>query len=197
MLSIQKYEVKPSIFKITIKSIIILSVIIMLFACENDIKEIASLSQVDSVPFEQARDIEVYYSDSGRLKAFLESPLMKNYEEANGYIEFPEGFKVIFYDSALKPTSEITAKYGIRYEKTKVMEARNNVIVKNLDKNEQLNTEHLIWDETKRIIYSEVFVKITRSDEVLYGDGLTSDQNFDSYTIKNPTGEFKIKQDDQ
>jgi LPS export ABC transporter protein LptC len=197
MYLLQKYEVKSVLFREIVKSIIIFTIIIMLFACENDIKEITSLSQVDSLTYEQARDIVVYYSDSGRLKACLESPLMKSYEKPKAYIEFPEGFKVIFYDSALKPRSEITAKYGIRFEKTKIMEAKNNVVVKNIDKNEQLNTEHLIWDENKGIIYSEVFVKITRADEVLYGDGLNSDQNFENYTIKNPTGEFKINPDEQ
>lgn len=169
----------------------------MLFSCENDIKVITSLSRHDSLPFEQARDIEVYYSDSGRLTAYLESPVMNNYKKSNTYVEFPEGFKVIFYDSDLNPKSEITANYGIRYERTKIMEAKNNVVVRNMGKNEQLNTEHLIWDENKQIIYSEVFVKITRSEEVLYGDGLTSDQGFENYTIKNPTGEFKIDPDEQ
>jgi LPS export ABC transporter protein LptC len=169
----------------------------MLFACENDIKEITSLSQIDSISYEQARDIEVYYSDSGKVKAYLESPLMRNYDKPKAYVEFPEGFKVIFFDSALNPKSEITAKYGIRFEKTKTMEAKNNVVVINLDKKEQLNTEHLIWDENKRIIYSDVFVKITRADEVLYGDGLRSDQDFEDYTIKNPTGEFKINPDER
>lgn len=169
----------------------------MLFACENDINVITSLSQVDSLPFELARDIEVYYSDSGKIKAFLESPLMKRFEQKDAYLEFPEGFKLIFYDSVLNPKSEITAKYGIRFEKTKIMEAKNNVIVRNIDKNEQLNTEHLIWDENKGLIYSEVFVKITRSDEVLYGNGLTSDQDFTTYTINNPTGEFQIQPDEK
>jgi LPS export ABC transporter protein LptC len=169
----------------------------MLFACENDIKEIASLSNSDSISYEQARDIEVFYSDSGRLKVYLKSPLMINFDQPKAYMEFPEGFKVIFYDSILKPKSEITAKYGIRFEKTRIMEARNNVVVKNLDKNEQLNTEQLIWDENKGIIYSDVFIKITRVDEVLYGDGLKSDQDFENYTIKNPTGEFQINPDEQ
>jgi LPS export ABC transporter protein LptC len=189
--------VKTIISRIIIKSIIVSSIIIMLFACENDITEINSLSRTDTLPFEQARDIEVYYTDSGRLTAYLESTLMYNYKKANGYLEFPEGFKVVFYDSDLNPKSEITARYGIRYDKTKIMEAKNDVVVRNIDKNEQLNTEHLIWDEKKGIIYSEVFVKITRSDEVLYGDGLQSDQNFENYTIKNPTGEFKINPDEK
>ncbi|MCD4730043.1 MAG: LPS export ABC transporter periplasmic protein LptC [Bacteroidales bacterium] len=112
-------------------------------------------------------------------------------------MEFPEGFKIIFYDSLLNPESQITAYYGIRYDNDKLMEAKNNVVVTSIKNNEQLETEHLVWDERKKIIYSNVFVKITRSEEVLYGDGLTSDENFSSYTIKNPSGEFQINPDEQ
>ena len=176
---------------------IIALIAMIIFSCENDINTINSLSQVDSLPVEQARDIEVYYSDSGNIKAFLVSPLMKRYEEEDSYYEFPEGFKIILYDSIMKPKSQITANYGIRNEKEKTMEARYNVVVISIEKDEQLETEHLVWEERKKTIYSDVFVKITRSDEVLYGDGLTSDQDFEKYTIKNPTGEFQIDPDEQ
>jgi len=183
--------------KIILKGIIIYIFIIMLFACENDIKTLNSYTQVDSLPLELAYDIEVIYSDSGKIQACLESPLMKRYEEDGSYLEFPDGFKIIFYDSLKKKKSQITAKYGISYEKKKIMEAKNNVVVINTVKNERLETEHLVWDHRKKIIYSDVFVKITTPDEVIYGDGLYSDQNFDSYTIKNPTGEFSINPDEQ
>ena len=172
----------------------------MLFACENDINIINSLSHIDSLPMEMAYDIEVYYSDSGKIQAYLQSPLMERHDEEGKkgeYMEFPEGFKIIFYDSLLNPESQITADYGIRYDKDKLMEAKNNVVVTSIKNNEQLETEHLVWDERKKIIYSNVFVKITRSEEVLYGDGLTSDENFSSYTIKNPSGEFQINPDEQ
>ncbi len=175
----------------------LISLIVVLTSCENDIQTINLLSQADSLPQEFARDIEVYYSDSGRVKAYLSGPLMVRHEVADPYMEFPEGFKVIFYDSLMQPKSEITAKYGIVYEKRDVMEAKNNVIVKNVKKQEQLNTEHLIWDRKKRLIYSDVFIKITKPDEVLYGDGLRSDENFESYVIKNPSGEFNVYPDNE
>jgi len=171
--------------------------LIHLSACENDIQTITSLSQIDSVPEETAKNIQVIYSDSGKMKALLESPLMKKYEQKEVYFEFPEGFKIVFYDSVMYPQTEITAKFGIRYEKTKIMEAKNNVVVKNITKEEQLDTEQLIWDEVKRVIYSDVFVKITRPGRVLYGDGLTSDQDFTNYTIKNLKGEFQVDPDEQ
>jgi len=174
----------------------------MLFSCENDINIINSLSLIDSLPMETAYDIEVYYSDSGKVQAYLQSPLMERHAnegegEKGEFMEFPKGFIIIFYDSVLNPESQITANYGIRNEKDKLMEAKNNVIVTSIKNNEQLETEHLVWDERKKTIFSDVFVKITRSEEVLYGDGLISDENFGSYTIKNPSGEFQVNPDEQ
>ncbi|MBN2175393.1 MAG: LPS export ABC transporter periplasmic protein LptC [Bacteroidales bacterium] len=178
-------------------SIIIFFLFLSLVSCENDIKTINSLTMIDSLPLEYFRDIEVTYSDSGKIQAFLKSPYMIRVESKDPFMEFPEGFQAIFYDSLHRPKSEIKANYGISYEDKKIMEARNNVIVKNIEKGERLDTEHLIWDRKKSTFYSDVFVKITRADEVLYGDGLTSDQNFDRYTIKNPTGEFEINPDEE
>ncbi|MCB2221059.1 MAG: LPS export ABC transporter periplasmic protein LptC [Bacteroidetes bacterium] len=168
---------------------------IVAVSCKNDIETINSLSQIDSLPMEFARDIEVYYSDSGKIQAMLKSPYMIRIEDDDSYFEFPDGFEAVFYDSVMQPQSIITANYGISYENKKQMEARNNVVVRNLEKQEQLNTEHLVWDRRKGIIYSNVFVKITKPDEVIYGDGLKSDQNFEFYEIDNPTGEFQVYPD--
>jgi len=168
----------------------------MLFACENDIQTIYSLSQIDSLPLETVVDLEVIYSDSGFIQAKLLSPLMKKYEADDSYYEFPDGFKVILYDSLQNEKSEITANYGINWEKKKIIEAKNNVVVLNKAKNEKLETEHLIWDQKKGIIFSDVFITITKPDAVIYGDGLTSDQDFTHYNIKNPTGELSINPDE-
>ncbi len=169
----------------------------MLFSCKNDINEVTSLSSVDSLPLETAYDIVLYFSDSGKVQAYLESPLMKRFEGKENMIEFPEGFKIIMYDSAKQVKSQITANYGINYEKKKKLEARNDVVVINTKKHEQLNTEHLVWDQRKKIIFSDVFVKITTPDNVLYGDSLISDQNFNDYTISNVTGEIKLNPDEK
>jgi hypothetical protein len=54
----------------------------------------------------------------------------------------------------------------------------------------------LIWDEEKKIIYSNSFVKITTSDEIIYGRGMTANENFTDYVIKNITGKIKVKTKD-
>lgn len=179
-----------------LRSIIIILAVIMLFSCKNDLATIQSLSTADSLPLEIAYDIELTYSDSGKIQAFLSSPLMTRDDDENEIIEFPEGFRVLFYDSDSIPQSEITALYGIIFEGEERMEARNNVVVRNIEKNEKLETEHLIWDRKAGTIFTDEFIKISKTDQVIFGDGLKSDQNFESYEILNPTGELNIYPDD-
>ena len=124
----------------------------------------------------------------------MKSPIYKKYGGKEPYMEFPQGIKVIFYDPGMKVKSTMTAGYAVIRELTHRMEARNNVEVMSVAKQEKLNTEHLIWDERLMKIFSNQFVKITTGDKVLYGQGFESDQTFDHWEIKRPTGTFYMKQ---
>jgi lipopolysaccharide export system protein LptC len=61
------------------------------------------------------------------------------------------------------------------------------VVVTNA-KNEQLNTEELVWNEKLQKFYTEKFVKISTPTQVIYGDGLESNQTFTQYKITNVKG---------
>lgn len=176
--------------------LLVLAGALAMSSCKNDLETIRSLTYTDTLPLESARDIRVIYSESGKVQAVLTSPLMNKYEEEKSLMIFPDGFEVVFFDSIGSTKSTITARYGKIDENEQIMEARSNVVVVNREKDEQLDTEQLVWDQKKNIIYSNEFVKITTADEVIFGDGLVSDQDFSSYTIKNPTGEFKVDPDE-
>ncbi len=146
-------------------------------------------------PVMSANNIEVLFSDSGRIQAKLTSPLMNRYAGENPYLEFPKGFKVYMYDSVQQVSSTITGNRGMRKEYSRVMEAWGNVVVRNEKKNEQLNTEHLVWDENKHKIWSDVKVKITRPDQILFGTSMEADETFTRYSIREPAGEMDVKKD--
>jgi LPS export ABC transporter protein LptC len=165
-----------------------------LVSCENDIKTIEKLTAEDTLHLEKAKEIELLYSDSGRLAIKMTSPEYIRYSGNESKLEFPKGMKVVFYKE-LRESSTLTAKYAILNEGTNLMEARNDVEVTNLDQGEKLNTERLIWDERKQRIYTNEFVKITMRDKVLFGQGFESDQNFDNWSIKKPTGSISINPD--
>ena len=169
----------------------------MLFACRNEMRDITAFdNSLDSLPGVSAYDIEFVYSDSAKIQVVLSAPTMHSYEDEDPYMEFPDGFKVIFYNDDMTVKSQITANYGINYRERRFMEAKSNVVVNNYDTDEQLNTEELIWDQKKEIIYSNKFVKITTGDGVLYGDGLHSDQSFTNRHIIKPRGEILVDDDE-
>lgn len=157
----------------------------MLFACSNDMETVSVISEEEELPTDVARGVHINYSDSGKTKMRLSSKVMETYEGENPYIEMPEGLRVRFYGSDGIIKSTLTANYAISYEKTEIMEARNDVVVVNA-KGEQLNTEHLIWDQRKHKIISNEFVKITTDDKILFGEGLEADEKMNNWTILKP-----------
>jgi LPS export ABC transporter protein LptC len=163
-------------------------------ACKNDVQKIISIEQASNLPAQRITDAEILYSDSGFIKAKVNAPIMEYYRTDNPYTEFKKGVKVVFYDKDMKPETQMSANYAIKKEKENLVDARNNVIVTNIN-GDQLNTEHLIWEENKDKIRSDAFVKITRKTkgDVIIGNGLESNQSFTKYHILKVKGVFSLK----
>ena len=158
--------------------------------------EVAAINFNDTLPDVFAKDIAFTFSDSARVQIRISGPIMNAYEGDHPYMEFPDGFLVEFYDSLFNITSTITGEYGVHYRNKKLMEARNNVVVTNYETGERLDTEELIWDQNKKLIFSNKFVKITSDDGVIYGDGLEAEQDFSKRRIMNPSGEIEVKEEE-
>jgi LPS export ABC transporter protein LptC len=163
----------------------------LFFSCENDLDKVKLYSKGKISPQESAKSIKILYSDSANLQVEITAPILNRYQTDNPYIEMPKGFRAIFYNDRLEVKSKLDADYGIRHEKDQKMEARKNVVVIN-EKGERLNTEHLIWDEKKEKLLSDEFVKITTKNEVIFGNGFESNQNFTKYKIFNIKGTFSL-----
>jgi len=185
---------KPAAIAIVIAVGLFLSLGIMP-SCKNDVQTVLSLDIVDTLPELTARDIEILYSEKAKVQIKLVSPYLVNKNEEEPVLIFPQGFTVYFYDTAMNIQSTITADYGISYEKKKIMEARHNVMVQNLEKGEKLLTEELFWDRVKQVIYTEKFVRLISDEVDIAGDGLTSREPFDEIDIKNPRGPLNFKEE--
>jgi LPS export ABC transporter protein LptC len=85
----------------------------------------------------------------------------------------------------------LQAKFGRKYENQGLVEVRDSVVVIN-KKGERLDTEKLIWNEKTGKIYTDQFVRIQTKNEVIYGEGLTANQNFSSYKIFKIRGVFNL-----
>lgn len=168
-----------------------------LSACENDIDVVNSVTSVNGKdePIESSKNVEFLYSDSARVRSKLKSPLVNHFMGKKPYYEMSKGMEVVFYDQFKKEQTKLTANYGIGYDtdnKMNVMEAKGNVIVIN-EKGDRLNTEHLVWNSVTKKIFTNEFVKITTKDEVIWGNGLESNEDFTEYEIKQVKGSIAVK----
>jgi len=150
----------------------------------------------DTIPTEILYNFEITYSENGIIKFVLEGEEAYNWTHKKE-MEFPKGFFVTFYDQDMTKKSVLRANYGINYEEKKLMIASDSVVLINFQKEETLNTEELIWDQNKKMIFTEKFVKITTKDDIIYGDGgFESDESFDVWIIKKPYGDFVVNEDE-
>lgn len=164
----------------------IIAASLLFSACENDIEKI-NLFTGDSGDYPDliGENIEVMYSDSGKVKVQLHAKGMKQFNNAEKpYSEFPEGLIVFFYDDSSKIESEISADYAIYDNEKKMWHAKGNVIAKNLKNGYRLDSEELFWDEEKEEIFSTTFTKIVNENGTFYGqEGFRSNQTFTKYQL--------------
>jgi LPS export ABC transporter protein LptC len=169
--------------------------IALLSGCGNDLETVKDFTNPNTAPSMSAKNIEVTFSDSGRVQAKLYSPLVNRFEGEDPSMIFPTGFKVYIYNSQMRVETTITGNWGKRMENLRMMEAKGNVVVRNEIKQQQLNTEHLFWDEKKARIYSDVKSKITTPDKIFFVEGLESNEAFTDYIFTHLTGEMMVKKD--
>lgn len=161
-------------------------------SCENNIEEIKAFASTENLPVLEARNFETLVTDSGQVRYSLKTPKLLRFEDdGRNYIEFPEGMQLIKFDANKNIVSSITADYAKQFVADDKWEAKNNVVATNAQ-GDTLKTEHLIWEEKKELIYTEEFVKIIRSDQIITGIGLTSDQKLQNWKIKNPKGTIYV-----
>jgi LPS export ABC transporter protein LptC len=180
-------------FFISMKTrITILTFALLLFGCSKS--DVVQPLEYDG-PQSEAEQVELYYSENERIKVKMLADLL--YEFQSGDREFPKGIYIEFFTENGDLSSILRANHAYYFKKENKWKATGKVEVKNLAKNEQLNTEELYWLPAKEDIFTESFVTIRMQTEVIYGEGLEAKQDMSSYTIKNPQGEFKVEESEQ
>ena len=168
---------------------------ILFFSCENDLEKIQTITSLDHMPDAEGQRYEILYSDSFRVKVRILAPQIERYARVEEpYIEFPQGLTAYFYDDSLNIEAYIKAKHVIYRENERLWEAKNNVEGQNLKNKNQVNTEHMFWDEQRKRIYSDTQSRIVNEDGTFYGEkGFEAKQDLTWYRLKKSKGVVKFK----
>lgn len=179
-----RFAVLFPLFTITVFSFLLQS-------CQNDLSEAELITSRANVNLETGKEVEIKYSDNGVTRIIAKGQTVTRHLTQKPYMEFSDGMELLFYNNNGAVESRMTARYATVVENSNEMTARDSVVVIN-EKGERLDTDELIWDEQKKIIYSNSFVKITTSDEIILGKGMTANQNFTDYVVKSISGTIKV-----
>ena len=163
----------------------------LLQACENDLNKVKQISALEvSKPIDTTTGVDIVYSDSARVRAHVKTPLMIHFTiPTNMHYEMPKGVTIYFYDDKLNQktpgydpdkhiVSTVTSDYAVTSNSEKLIELRKNVVVKNMQ-GDIFTTEQLFYDVNKKLIYSNVYCRMTKVDGTnLDGTSFTSNESF-------------------
>ncbi|MAP54344.1 LPS export ABC transporter periplasmic protein LptC [Altibacter sp.] len=161
----------------SIKSVMATLVVITLFACEGNYQNIRQLSLTDGAPIAEGRNIDLKYTDSGKVVTNLLAPLLHDYSNYEfPYQEFPEGVEVRFWNEK-NEKSTVTSDYAIRFEGTNIVDLRKNVVLVTSDST-ILKADQLYWDQKNKWVFTDQPYQMKLKDGS-YNDGARFDSNED------------------
>ncbi|WP_421892259.1 LPS export ABC transporter periplasmic protein LptC [Marinoscillum sp.] len=170
--------------------IALVAILVVLGACQNR-KELIDEPLYDG-PLVIMDSINTKMSDSAKVILKLKAAKQLNYE--GGDREWPEALYLEYLDDDGRVVSTFRADYVYYTAKDNLYRAEGNVVVKNIEEGDELNTEELYWSPKDEQFYTDRFVTIQSDDEVHTGEGLTADQDFSTYKILKPQGTLLLEE---
>jgi LPS export ABC transporter protein LptC len=168
--------------------IVFAAIIFTMFSCESNFKDVQRINTVAFSPVGQTENINLKYTDSGKVKAILVSPLMLDYSNLQyGFNEFPKGVNVTLLDESSKK-SYVVSDYAITYAKTDIIDLQGNVKITSND-GKVLQTDQLYYDQKNEWFYTEKKFKFTDGEGgYLEGPGIDFSKDFRIFNMQRNKG---------
>ena len=174
-----------------ISIIVIAFAMTMFFSCKGNLKKIQKSSISENEPIGVAENINLKYTDSGKVKAILKSPKMFDYgNRVFGYNEFTEGINLELFEDGKK--SVVVSDYAIIYNKTNLIDLQGNVVI-TTHSNDTLYAEQLFYDQTKEWLFTNQPVTFRTGQDRINGNGFDSNSKFTNAEVLEITGIITVK----
>jgi LPS export ABC transporter protein LptC len=158
----------------------VLFLILLAAGCGTEDPGDEPVPRPEGIPNQIVENLVLKETKSGRLQWVLDARRALRY---NGRPTELEGLSIRFYDAGGDSVeSTLTAEGGTVDEETRELLARGDVVVLTSD-GIRLESPELRWDPEIEKITTETEVMVADGDNVLHGQGITSDIHLKSYVI--------------
>ena len=160
-----------------------------LFSCESNFKEVQKINFSEFVPSGEADDFNLKYTDSGRIQSILISPKMLDYATVEfPFTEFPKGIKVTLFDKNGKKTF-VSSDYAVTYKNTNIIDLQGKVLIVN-ETGQALETAQLYFDQKNEWFHTEKKFKFIDPKGVSFGEGIDFSKDFKIVNSQKISGEI-------
>ena len=175
-----------------------LALAFVVYSCKGNLSAAEKLD-LDKIPLQTVDDMFFVQSENGRLKMRVESPRMEVYEhDTVSYDLFPKGIRVFGYSEEGMLETTIVSRQA-KHDKTvgkELWSAFGKVVVKNIVKQETMETDTLYWDAEAKEIWTDCYVKMSSPSGHMQGYGMRSDEMARNAILLKPfDNEFIIDND--
>ena len=166
----------------------------LVFGCESNFKDVQKINYSEFTPSGEAENFNLKYTDSGRIKSILISPVMLDYATVEfPFTEFPKGIDVTIYDDKGKRTF-VKSDYAIQFKGTDLIDLQGNVRI-STETGQLMETTQLYFDQKNEWFYTEKRFKFTDPKGISNGEGIDFSKDFKIINSQKISGE--IDQDEQ
>lgn len=167
-------------------------------SCTSKDKELGeAILERDSLPGMKTLGVNTLISDSGIIKYRLIAEEWDIFDRKKPpYWAFEKGVYLEQFDSLMQIEASIKADTAYYYEKEKLWELRSNVFIQNR-KGEKFDTQQLFWNQSTQKVYSDKYIRIEQTENIITGYGFESNQQLTQYVIRNSGGIFPIDETPQ
>ncbi len=152
-----------------------------------------------SISLQTVEDMFVVNTENGKLKMRMEGGKMERYvNDTSSYEIFPDGFSVFLYTDGQLETMVTSdkAKHEQAKSGSEVWMAFGNVVIKNIKKQETMETDTIYWDREKELIYTDCYVRMYSPQGYMQGYGIESDQKANNAVILRPFNSYGVVERD-
>lgn len=174
--------------KLFFARLLFLILLVSLFSCESNFKEVQKINISEFNPTGEADSINVKYTDSGRISAILLSSKMLDFSGVDfPFTEFPKGIDVTLFDAKGKKTF-VKSNYAISYKRTGIIDLQGKVKITTQD-GQVLETEQLYFDQKNEWFYTERRFTFSSPKGSSAGQGIDFSKDFKVINSQKISGE--------
>ena len=172
------------------------AVAFILFSCKSKLSQADKLD-LAKIPLQKVDSMYLVQTKNGMIEMRVVTGEMQHFENDTMFCDvFPEGMNVYAYtdDEVLESTivSDEASHFTNKNTKEEIWKAYGNVVVKNIVKNQTMESDTIYWDQTAKEIYTDCYVRLYSDDGFIQGYGMRSDERARNAIILNPFNNFGV-----